>query len=828
MRRLLFVCFALVLIGATAAIGAAVHLIYRHGDNLPDYSQLADYEPPITTRMHAGDGRLLAEYAVEHRLFVPIQVIPPYVREAFLAAEDKSFYEHPGIDVNGLARAAITNLRALHDGRRPVGGSTITQQVAKNFLLSSEVSVARKIREAILAFRIERALDKDRIFELYLNEIYLGFGAYGVAAAAMNYFGKSLDDLTLAEAAYLAALPKAPNNYNPVTAQGAAIARRNWVLARMLDDGRIDSEQMAEAMAEPLEIRSRAETEYVTAPWFAEEVRREIGQRYGERSLYRGGLSVRTSLNPRLQDIADRALRQGLVDYDRRHGYRGPIAEIDLSLPWPEQLAAVEPPTGLHDRELAVVLEVGSDRVRIGLGEDRHGTIPFAEMHWARPTLSDQRVGSAPSRPAQVVEPGEVIVVERKYVDGDGRAYETGTYALSQVPDVDGALVALDPHTGRVLAMSGGYSDSRSHFNRATQARRQPGSAFKPFVYLAALESGYTPATLVLDAPFVVEQGSGLGRWKPTNYSGEFYGPTPMRLGLELSRNLMTVRLADHIGMKRIVEHAQRFGIDERMPPLLSMALGAGETTLLRLTTAYAMLANGGRQIRPTLIDRVQDRYGRTIFRHDRRLCLDCAGLGAELGQVPLPPDEREQIADPATIYQIVSMLQGAVERGTGRGVHQRGVPIAGKTGTTNDSVDNWFIGFTSHLAVGVFIGFDRPRTLGSRETGGRNAAPIFAAFMREALRDMPAVPFRVPPGVRLVRVSAPTGLPPVSGDPDVILEAFRAGTEPSTLGAVVGGRIPDSSGEFPPPAHSTLPSAADSRPSGIDGTSSGRLRGIY
>lgn len=820
MRRLIFAFFALMLIGGFATLAVAIHLIYQHGDDLPEYSQLADYEPPITTRMHAGDGRLLAEYAVEHRLFVPIRVIPRNVREAFLAAEDKSFYEHPGIDVNGLARAAVTNLRALGGGRRPVGGSTITQQVAKNFLLSSEVSVSRKVREAILAFRIERALDKDRIFELYLNEIYLGFGAYGVAAAAMNYFGKSLDDLTLAEAAYLAALPKAPNNYHPVTAHGAAVGRRDWVLARMLDDGRINADQAAEAMAEPLEVRGRAETEHVTAPWFAEEVRREIAQRYGERSLYRGGLSVRTSLNPRLQQIADRVLREGLVQYDRRHGYRGSIAEIDLSQPWPEQLTAIETPSGLHHREVAVVLEVGGERVRIGLDEERSGVIPFSEMRWARRWLPNQRVGNEPRQPSDVVKPGDVIVVE--HASGD-------TYALSQIPDVDGALVALDPHTGRVLAMSGGYSDTRSHFNRATQARRQPGSAFKTFVYLAALEEGFTPSNLILDAPFVIDQGAGLGRWRPSNYSGEFYGPTTMRTGLERSRNLMTVRLADHIGMERIAEHARRFGIDDRMQPLLSMALGAGETTLLRLTTAYAMLANGGRRIQPTLIDRVQDRYGRTIFRHDQRPCLDCTGLGAGINGVPLPPDEREQIADPTAVYQVVSMLQGAVERGTGRAAHQAGVPIAGKTGTTNESIDNWFIGFTSDLVVGVFVGFDRPRTLGARETGGRNAAPIFGSFMAEALRDIPAVPFRVPPGVRLVRVSASTGLPPVPGDSNVILEAFVPGTEPTTLGAVVGDGIPDTSGEFPPPGYSSiLEQGRSGPPRDGDRPPAARLRGIY
>ena len=779
--------------------GGVLYALYHYGRGLPDYGQLADYEPPTVTRVHAGDGRLLAEYATEKRVYVPISAIPLRVRNAFLSAEDKNFYRHPGVDFLSVVRAVVTNIANLGSSRRPVGASTITQQVAKNFLLTNEVSYERKIKEAILAFRIEQAFTKDTILELYLNEIYLGFGSYGVAAAALNYFNKSLDDLSVAEAAYLAALPKAPNNYHPVRRYEAAVARRDWVIGRMLEDGKIDASQAEAARAELLVTRKPDRTQVVNADYFAEETRRELARLYGDDGLYTGGLSVRTTLDPRLQDIADRALRDGLISYDRRHGWRGPLRTLTLEADSDPQalLAAVErPAAAMAAWQLSLVLATDSKGAQLALAEGGRGEIPMAELKWARPWREGQRVGAAPTKPSEVLKPGDVVLVEAVTENADGEPYEAGTFALRQIPNVDGGIVALDPHTGRVLAMAGGFSFDRSEFNRVMQARRQPGSAFKPFVYLAGLDSGFTPATLILDAPFVLDQGAGLGKWKPANYTRKFYGPTPMRVGIEKSRNLMTVRLAQTIGMEKIVDYARRFGVMENMEPMLSMSLGAGETTLMNVTTAYAMLVNGGKRISPTLIDRVQDRHGRTIYRHDLRDCPNCLVETWSGQRPPRLPDEREQVADPASAYQVVGMLQGVVQRGTGRRIAELGKPLAGKTGTSNDNIDTWFVGFSPDLAVGVFVGFDEPRTLGPKDTGSNVAAPLFKAFMAEALENQPAIPFRIPPGIRLVRMNAETGQLARPGDRRVFLEAFQPGTEPSGRQVVLdGGYNPNTGG---------------------------------
>ena len=788
MVRVLVTLSALLLIVAFAGAGGMIWVFYRFGFGLPDYRQLADYEPPVTTRVHAGDGRLLAEYATEKRVFVPVSATPKRVVQAILSAEDKNFFAHPGIDFLSVLRAAVTNVRNMGTDRRLVGASTITQQVAKNFLLSNELSWERKIKEAILAFRIERAFSKERVLELYLNEIYLGLGSYGVAAAALNYFDKSLDELSVAEAAFLAALPKAPNNYHPLRHPLAARARRDWVIGRMEDDGVITDAEAARARATPLMVRLRSETEFVEAAYFAEEVRRELAARYGEDQLYEGGLSVRTTLDPRLQEIADRSLRRGLEIYDRRHGWRGPLARIELDFDWRDKLSLVEPPLGLGAWRMAVVLGLDEDAADIGFADDARGRMPLAEMKWARPWLEDQRVGLKVRRPADVVSAGDVVVVEPARAPEKGEPYPEGTYALRQIPEIEGALVALDPHTGRVLAMSGGYDFARSQFNRATQAQRQPGSAFKPFVYLAALDSGYTPSTLILDAPFVIDQGPGLPKWRPANYTKRFYGPSTIRRGVEKSRNLMTVRLAQTIGMEKVAEYSERLGIVDHLPRSLSMALGAGETTLLRLTTAYAMLVNGGKRITPTLIDRIQDRHGRSVMRHDRRVCADCRAAFWTGQPVPAVPDIRPSVTEASSAYQLVSILQGVVERGTGVRVKAVGKPLAGKTGTTNDSFDAWFIGFSPDLAVGVYAGFDTPRTLGRREQGASVAAPIFRDFMAQALAGQPAIPFRIPPGIRLVRVNVETGERAQPGEENVILEAFKPGSVPSARGQVLGG----------------------------------------
>ena len=774
-------------VGGLAAIAAAIVLVRGFGSELPDHAGLARYAPPITTRAHAGDGRVLAEFSREHRLFVPISEIPQLVRDAFLSAEDKSFYSHPGLDPQALVRAALVNLRAIGEDRRLVGGSTITQQVAKNFLLTNEVSYKRKIKEAILSFRIERALTKDQILELYLNEIYLGDGAYGVAAAAMTYFGKALDDVTVEEAAYLGALPKAPSNYDPVRNRRAATQRRNWVLERMAEDGRVPASVAEAAAAKPLTVVDDGGAERYPAPWFAEEVRRELLDLYGEQELYGGGMSVRASIDPEMQTLADEALVEGLEDYDRRHGYRGPVTQLPLGEDWAARLDAIKPPGGMRDRRLAVVLKADAKTAEIGFADGSKGYIPYQEVRWARPTLDDQKVGPRPNRVSAVLEAGDVITVRAAPEDDDGKKRKPDAYALDQIPNIDGAIVALDPHTGRVLAMSGGYSYERSQFNRAVQAARQPGSAIKPFIYLAALEAGYTPATLVLDAPFVIDI-PGKGKWKPANYSGKIYGPSPMRLGLEKSRNLMTVRLAQHIGISKVIETANRFGLGQNMRPELASALGAGEVTLLNLTTAYGMLANGGHKITATFIDSVQDRTGRVIFRHDDRVCPTCTGGVADPALPPELPDDRAAVAEPMTRYQVVSMMQGVVEHGTGRRVYMPGKPLAGKTGTTNDSYDAWFMGFSSNLTVGVYVGFDQPRTLGAREAGSSAAAPIFRAFMEKAWDLKPGAPFKAPPGLEFTRVSRTTGLPPERGEEDVVLEGFVPGTRPTEPGPVIGG----------------------------------------
>ncbi|MGE5271397.1 MAG: penicillin-binding protein 1A [Thiohalocapsa sp.] len=789
--RFVFVCIVLLAAAGGAVIGLA---IWYFGRDLPDYQQLAHYEPAITTRVHAGDGRLLAEYATERRVFVPIAAIPKPVINAFLSAEDKNFYTHHGVDPLSMLRAALTDVGRWRSKRRPIGASTITQQVAKNMLLSNELSIARKAREILLAMRIDEAMPKDRILELYLNEIYLGSGAYGVVAAALTYFDKSLDELTLGEAAFLAGLPKAPNNYNPARFPQAAKARRDWVLDRMAEDGAASAAEVAKAKAEPLALGHRKEAEIVAAPYFAEEVRRELLAKYGEKALYQGGLSVRTSLDARLQAEADKALRDGLITYDRgRGGWRGAVGHIDPGAGWPHRLAAEPLPAGAVTVgwQQAVILRTDPAGAEIGLAGGKTGHIPFAQMRWARPLRDDSTLGPAPRNAGDVVKAGDLVLVEPLHAanaasaanDTPGKPAKAAPagaplYNLCQIPEVSGALVVLDPHTGRVLAMSGGFSYEISQFNRATQAKRQPGSAIKPFVYLTALENGYTPSTLVDDDPISLSQGPGMPLWSPVNYEHNFMGPIPLRVALEHSRNAATVHVAAAIGMEPIGETIEKFGIMDKMPRMYSMALGAGETTPLRLTAAYAMLDDGGKKLVPTLIDRIQDRTGKTIFRADHRACEACGNVAWAHQPVPAIPDDREQIADPAATFQLVQMLEGVVQRGTGVAVKAVGKPIAGKTGTTSDWQDAWFLGFTPDLAAGVFIGYDDPVSLGAGEQAARVAAPVFRDFMIAALKDAPPTEFRTPPGLRMYRVSAASGLPAGSGEA-AIWEAYKPGTQP-------------------------------------------------
>jgi penicillin-binding protein 1A len=765
--KLLAILMTLGIVGAIAGLLMLYGIIQFYSRDLPDLKELEAYTPAVVTRVHAGDGKLLAEFASERRIFVPIGEVPPMVKNAFLAAEDQNFYSHKGIDPVAITRALLRNFQYIGSKRRPEGASTITQQVAKNFLLSNEVSYARKIREAILAFRIEKALSKDRILELYLNEIFLGNRSYGIGAAALNYFDKSLSELTVAEAAYLAALPKAPNNYHPVRNKAAATDRRDHVVRRMLANNFISRDEAEEALEAPLIAIARDSSGLVNAPYFAEEVRRELMAKYGGESLYKGGLSIRTSVNPEYQRYAEEALRDGLLRFDRRKGWRGGVGNLDTLLNWQDDLAKRDLPEGMLDQwELAVVTGAADGGIQIGTNGGDRAKLHSEDVTWVQAGKN--------------VKKGEIVMVE--HVEGDPK----DTYRLRQIPAIQGAILVMDPHTGRVLAMQGGWQYGKSVFNRATQAERQPGSAFKPFVYLTALEQGLNPSTLVMDAPFEIMDRPG-HYWRPQNYTDDYLGPTTMRVGVEKSRNLMTVRLAEHIGMKKVSETARKFGIEDKMEPRLSYALGAGETTLLRMTGAYAILVNGGKKVTPTFIDRIQDRNGQTIFKHDQRPCAACGPKIRWEGQaVPEVPEKGEQVVDPRVAYQMVSILEGVVQRGTATRLKALNRPVAGKTGTTNESRDVWFMGFTPDLVVGVYFGYDQPRTLGKKETGGSVAAPVFGDFMAKALKDVPATPFRIPPGMRLIPVDPRSGSRTSPTSPGMIWEAFLPGQSPDERGPVI------------------------------------------
>lgn len=788
MIRLIGYLFGLASVLALGVAGVVAVYLNGVSKDLPDYAVLSSYAPPVTTRIHAGNGALMAEYARERRLFLPIQAIPDRVKAAFLSAEDKNFYNHPGVDIYGLGRAILVNVQNLGSGRRPVGASTITQQVAKNFLLSSDQTIDRKVKEAILSFRIEQTYSKDKILELYLNEIFFGMNAYGIAGAALTYFDKSVTELTIAETAYLAALPKGPSNYHPFRHTEAAIERRNWVIDRMVENGFVVKADGEEAKKQPLGVTGRRTgSSLFASEYFAEEVRRQIIEKYGDKSLYEGGLSVRTSLDPQMQIVARKALQDGLLTYDLRRGFRGPVAKISATGDWGAELAKVNALSDVPEWKLAVVLAVSASRVDIGLqpakeaggkvvADRQTGRIMAEDMEWAyRSATGDRKTAKSPEG---VLAPGDVVFVE-PLADAEGG------YRLRQPPKVQGGLVAMDPHTGRVLAMVGGFSYAQSEFNRATQAMRQPGSSFKPFVYAAALDNGYTPASVIMDAP--VEFVSGGQVWRPQNYGGGSAGPSTLRLGIEKSRNLMTVRLANDMGMNLVAEYAERFGIYDKMMPLLSMSLGSGETTVLRMVSAYAVLANGGKQIKPTLIDRIQDRYGKTIFRHEERVCEGCNASGWEGQEEPTVVDNRQQVLDPMTAYQITSMMEGVVSRGTAAGKIKLDRPVAGKTGTTNDEKDAWFVGYTPDLVAGLYIGFDNPAPLGRGSTGGSMSAPIFNEFMQAAVAGTPPGKFRLPEGMQLIPVNRKTGMQAYDGEPDTIIEAFKPGTGPADTFSVIG-----------------------------------------
>jgi len=796
-RRLVILGFIVAIVGFLALV-LYVSALSR---DLPPHEILAEYEPPITSRVHAGDGALIAEFAQEKRVFVPYVSIPTHVVHAFVAAEDKTFFRHNGLDYRGILRGAINSAKNKITGSGGLqGGSTITQQVAKNMLLTRDQNLVRKIKEAVIARRMERAFTKEEIMELYLNEIYLGGRSYGVGSAALTYFGKSLPELNLAEAATLASLAKAPGKVNPYSRQDRLIRRRGYVLSRMVEDGYTTQEEAEAAQAMPLETVSRLRgAEYAAAAYFVEELRRDLVADYGEDALYQGGLSIRSTIDTRLQLAAQEALQNGLEAYDRRHEYRGPFARLtETGNTAVKALEALDLPGGSGSWEPGLVLRASETSARLLLRDGAEIDLAPEDVAWAYDTYTNSD-GTRGLRKGDVVlaeffrqslrgeEAGAPTLTEGASESGDEAGQRPvalplpqGDATLRQVPQVDGALIALDPHTGRVLAMGGGYSFWKSQFNRVTQASRQPGSSFKPFVYAAALEQGYTPATQILDAPFVDFDIEADDFWAPGNYAeGRFYGLTTMRVGLEQSRNLMTVRMAQDIGMEPVAELAERMGVYENLNPYIAMSLGAGETTVWDLAKGYAAFVNGGREVTPTLLDRVQDRHGKTLYRHDQRDCENCVQQEWSDQAPPVLPDNRAQVIDPVTAFQTVHMLEGVVQRGTGRRAARVGKPLAGKTGTTNDYIDALFMGFSPNLVVGVWVGFDEPRTLGDGEAGGSVAAPIFTEFMTAALADEPALPFRIPPGVRLVEIDADTGELPGPETRRVITEAFRPGTEP-------------------------------------------------
>ena len=730
----------------------AFSTFWYFSSDLPDYKILASYKPPISSRVHSGEGQLIAEYAIQKRLFIPYESIPKKVIYSFLSAEDKNFFSHAGVDAKSITRAIIKNLKNYFSEKRLEGASTITQQVAKNFLLTNEVSLKRKIKEAILAFRIERAYSKERIMELYLNQIYLGEGTYGIAAASLEYFDKAVSDLNYEEAALLAALPKAPSKYNPYKSVKRAKIRRNFVLKNLYDNSYINNEEYKKLIKKEIKTKKRKIKLLEEANFYTEEVRRIVSDTYGYDNLYKGGLSIRTPLDSNYQIKALESLREGLQEYDKRHGWRGSLTNLPGSN-WHKNIGQFIPDKSLNWK-LAKIIDVSKLNAKIETINKEIGFIDFNSIGWTRKKNFNE-----------LVKLNDIIYVKRN---------KNKKWNLKQLPKINGAIVVMDPYTGRVLAMAGGFSFKLSEFNRATQAKRQPGSAFKPFVYAAALENGFTPSTLVLDAPFVMEQGEGLKTWKPENYGKKFYGPSTLRTGIEKSRNLMTVRVAQKVGLDQIFKTTKNFGIYEDIPELLSVSLGAAETTLVKLTNGYCTFVNGGKKVVPIFIDRIQDRRGKTIFNADKRKCIGCQEISYLESRIPIIQNDSEQIISSETAYQITSMMEGVIKRGTGRKLRNLDLPLAGKTGTTNKNMDAWFLGYTSKLAIGVYVGFDEPKSLGRYETGAKAALPVFEKFIKKVVKRKEAIPFKIPKTINLVMVDAETGLKPDKNTKKMIYESFK------------------------------------------------------
>ncbi len=789
--------FSALTIGLVFAGVSVLAVLWYYGRDLPDHEVLAQYQPPTLSRIYSRQGDLMDEFARERRVYTPIDEIPEIVKNAFISAEDKNFYSHSGFDPLGMVKAAIDAAK----GGRLRGASTITQQVMKNFLLSGDRSAERKIKEILLANRLEQVLNKDEILGIYLNEIFLGQNSYGVTAAAQTYFNKTLEELSVGEAAYLASLPKAPSDRHPVLQREQALFWRNNTLKEMAENGYISGDiGEAESAAPLLSVQggdyANSRNSLPPRDYFTDEIRRELTAKLGEEKLFGGGLSIRATVNPDLQKVAAAALRAQLESYDRDQGdYRGPLAQLDASLfgdeaGWRKAMADATLPRDIDGWFPAVILELGETSARVGIEgmeEDADGHyLDIAEADWARPRDADGSRGSRPNSPDDLWSVGDVIFVSAVEKDG---AFEKWTYR--QIPEIQGAFMAMDTHTGRVVAMQGGFSYQSSVFNRATQALRQPGSAFKPFVYAAALDNGYTPGTIVVDAPIELDTPQGV--WRPQNSSNKYYGPAPLRTGIEQSRNLMTVRIAQDIGMDVVAEYAERFGVYDDMTEVLANSLGAGETTLFKMVAAYSMFANGGIRVEPTLVDRVQDREGNTIYQHDVRICHECQQSTIDVMAEPWVENKADRIMDAVTAYQLSSMMRGVVERGTAAStVGILGLPISGKTGTTNDAKDVWFIGFTPKIAAGCYIGFDTPRNMGPGAFGGTLCGPVFTEFMKVALENHGSYDMPVPPNSHFVKLDRYTGerLSDDAGGEYVVAELFRDGEEPDygAFGAFVDG----------------------------------------
>ena len=744
---------SIALIGFLLAISVLIlSILWSFSNNLPDYKFLKSYKPSVSSKVFSGNGDLVADFSQEKRIFVPYNSIPQNVINSFLSAEDKNFFSHPGVDAKGVLRAIINNISNIISSKRLEGASTITQQVAKNFLLTNEVSINRKIKEAILAFRIERALTKERILELYLNQIYLGSGAYGVAAASLEYFDKSIKELNYAESALLAALPKAPSRYNPYRDKDLAKFRRDLVVQNLYDNNFIDKNEYEQIIKEEIKLKKSEKIYLEDAQYYIEDVRKDIIEKLSYDKVYKEGLNINTPINLNLQRIATESLRDGLIDYDKRRGWRGALKNIKYSENWFDKFKEYQLEKTLG-WEVAIVKKISKFSATIETENKENGSIKFDDISWTKKEFKD------------LFKIGDVIYVKN---------INDNIFSLKQLPRVNGGIVVMDPYTGRVLALSGGFSFKKSEFNRATQALRQPGSAFKPFIYALALENDYTPTSLILDAPLVLEQGEDLKMWKPENYGKKFYGPSTLRVGLEKSRNLMTVRIAQNLGIEKVVNFSKNLGIYDNPEKLLSISLGSAETTLMKLTTAYSSFVNGGKLVTPVIIDRIQDSEGKTIFSDEMRKCTNCEQISFSSNSYPKIKDNYKQVFSPQTAYQMTSILEGVVQRGTGKQLKDLNLNLAGKTGTTNENTDTWFIGFTSNLVVGVYVGEDDPKPLGKFETGARTALPIFKEFVSEAIKKSEARPFKAAEGTIMMVVDSDTGQKAKFSSKNTIVEVYK------------------------------------------------------